>query len=285
MKAATEYRKKLALGQVDFSNGRDKAQKNLGFGEFCTDYLENVAKHRLKYNSWTSYEKTAKLYLLPAWKEKRLDSITRHDVKMLLLEKQASGLVVNNIRICISAIFAEAVERGLVTVNPAHNLGRVLRNGGPKTQPLFLSKEQVSVLLEKAQLEVAEYYDFLLTAFSTGMRLGELLALSWDCINFDTKQIVVRRSFSHHHRDTPKSHKVRCIDMSDGLYEALRNCHNKRDKNLECKSYTQKKIHLVFPDKNGEPLNDNIFRRAIFYSSLARADLPRIRIHDIRHTY
>jgi integrase len=211
VKAATDYRKKLALGQADFSNDRNEAQKNLTFGEFCTDYLENVAKHRLKYNSWTSYEKTAKLYLLPAWKEKRLDSITRHDVKMLLLEKQASGLVVNNIRICISAIFAEAVERGLVTVKPAHNLGRVLRNSGPKTQPRFLSKEQVSAILETAQKEAPEYYNFLLTAFRTGMRLGELLALSWDCINFDTKQIVVRRSFSHHHWDTPKSHKVRML--------------------------------------------------------------------------
>ena len=67
MKAATLYRKKLALGEVDFSNGRDKAQENLTFGEFCKDYLENVAKHRLKYNSWNSYEKTAKLYLLSVW--------------------------------------------------------------------------------------------------------------------------------------------------------------------------------------------------------------------------
>ena len=285
MKAATEYRKKLALGEVDFSNGRDEAKNNLTFGEFCVDYLENVAKHRLKYNSWTSYGKTAKLYLLPVWEEKTLDSITRQDVKMLLLEKQASGLVVSNIKICISAIFAEAVERELVTVNPAHNLGRVLRNGGPKTQARFLSKEQVSALLQKAQEEATEYYDFLLTAFRTGMRLGELLALSWDCINFDTKQIVVRRSFSHHHWDTPKSHKVRYIDMSDGLYEAQQNHHKKRDKNLFCQSYTKKKLHLVFPNKNGEPLNDNIFRRRIFYSLLTKADLPKIRIHDIRHTY
>jgi integrase len=285
MKAATEYRKKLALGQVDFSNGRNEAQKNLTFGQFCADYLENVAKHRLKYNSWTSYEKTAKLYLLPTWKDKRLDSITRHDVKMLLLEKQASGLVVNNIRICISAIFTEAVERELIAVNPAHNLGKVLRNGGPKTQPRFLSKEQACTLLETAQKEAAEFYDFLLTAFRTGMRLGELLALSWDCINFDTKQIIVRRSFSHSHWDTPKSHKVRYVDMSDGLYEALRNCYNKRDKKLVCTSHKEKKICLVFSDKNGEPLNDNIFRRGIFYSLLAKADLPKIRIHDIRHTY
>ncbi|MHC4912117.1 MAG: tyrosine-type recombinase/integrase [Planctomycetota bacterium] len=32
-------------------------------------------------------------------------------------------------------------------------------------------------------------------------------------------------------------------------------------------------------------MNDNIFRRRVIYSLLAKADLPRIRIHDIRHTY
>lgn len=55
MKVATEYRKKMVLGEVDYSNGRGKNRKGVLFGEFCQDYLENVAKHRLKYNSWQSY--------------------------------------------------------------------------------------------------------------------------------------------------------------------------------------------------------------------------------------
>ena len=45
LKVATEYRKKLALGQIDFSNGREKAQDKLLFDQFCQDYLNNVAKH------------------------------------------------------------------------------------------------------------------------------------------------------------------------------------------------------------------------------------------------
>lgn len=110
MKAATEYRRKLALGQIDFTNGRKPDQKNLLFGEFFKDYINNVAKHRLKYNSWASYQKLAKLYLLPDRESRRIDSSTRQDVKKLLLEKQAKGIVINNIRICISAIFAEDVH-------------------------------------------------------------------------------------------------------------------------------------------------------------------------------
>lgn len=285
LKAATEYRNKLAMGEIDFSNGRKPNKETILFGDFFNDYLEKVAKHRLKRNSWYSYKSIAELYLLPEWKNRPLASITRQEVKKLLLEKQAEGLVVNNIRICISAVFAEAVERELVPVNPAHNLGKVIKKRAIKTQSKFLNKEQVSTLLETAREGAPVYYHFLMTAFRTGMRLGELLALSWDCVNFDTKQIIVQRSYSHDHWDTPKSHKIRYIDVSDGLYETLKNRYDNRNQELECKSYKQKKIFLVFPDESGEPMNHNIFRRRVFYKLLTKAKLPKIRIHDIRHTY
>jgi hypothetical protein len=103
-----------------------------------------VAKHRLKYNSWRSYEKIINCYLPPEWKSKPLDSITRKDVSKFLLEKQTTGIVVNNIRICISAIFAEAVEREIVVVNPAHHLGKVIKNNTRKNHIQILNKEQVA---------------------------------------------------------------------------------------------------------------------------------------------
>lgn len=284
-KVATQYRKKMVLGEIDYSNGRGKNRNGLLFGEFCQDYLKNVAKHRLKYNTWQTYQSLIKLYLNPKWEQKPIQSFTRQDVKELLLEKQAAGLVINNIRICISAIFTEAVEREIVQINPAHNLGRVFKNGNPKKQTRFLSKEQVANLLEVAKEQMPEYYDFLLTAFRTGMRLGELLALCWDSVNFDSRQICVQRSFSHGHWDTPKSHKIRYIDMSDGLHAALQKRHEKREKSLVCKMINGKRIYLLFPTIEGKPLSHDVIRRAIFYKLLAAAKLPKIRIHDIRHTY
>jgi integrase len=282
LKAATKYRKELALGQVDFTNGRRKSDKDILFGHFCEIYLNKVAKHRLKYNSWRSYENLIKLYLLPAWKNKSLDSITRQEVRKFLLEKQATGLVVNNIRVIISAIFAEAVERELVLVNPAHNLGKVFCNKRPKKKTQFLTKEQVTKFISTVQQHRPEYHDFILTAFRTGMRLGELLGLAWDCVNFSTKQITVRRNYSHYHWDVPKSHKIRYVDMSEGLTQLLRERSQKRDHTVICKS---EGIELVFSDKYGEPVKDTYFRRGVFYPLLKKAGLPKIRIHDTRHTY
>ena len=232
-----------------------------------------------------TYQKLIERHLLPVWKNKHFNSITRQDVKKLLFEKQASGLVVNNLRICISAIFAEAVERELITINPARNLGKVFRNGMSKAHIQFLNKEQVADFLKIVQQDAPQHYGFLLTAFRTGMRLGELLGIAWEDIDFNTKQITVCRSFSQRHWDTPKSHKVRRVDMSGGLCETLQELFQKRNINLACQSYPSKNIHLVFPRKNGEPLNNQTFRRNVFYFLLDKAGLPKIRIHDMRHTY
>lgn len=120
-------------------------------------------------------------------------------MRKFLFDKQAEGLVISNIRICISAIFAEAVQRELVLVNPARNPGKVFRNSAPKRRIQFLNKEQVAKFLETVKQHKPEYHDLILTAFRTGMRLGEVRALAWDCVNFDTKQITVRRSYSHNH--------------------------------------------------------------------------------------
>lgn len=190
LKAATMYRKKLALREVDFTNGRGLNKDAVTFGEFFKLYLDKVAKRRLKHNTWKSYERIAELYLLPVLKNTLLKAINRQKTKELLLEIQGRGLSVQNIRICISAIFSEAVEREIVPVNPAHNLARFFKKSKPQKKTQFLTKEQVAILLEITQKETPEYYDFLLTAFRTGMRLGELLALAWGSVNFETKQIT-----------------------------------------------------------------------------------------------
>ena len=281
MKAATIYRKKLALGEVDFSNGRNR--KYHIFGEFFEDYLK-IAKHRLKHTTWKNYETLTNRHLMPIWKNREISSITRQEVKQLLFKKQAEGLNANNLRITICAVLTEAVDREIIPANPAHRLGKFFKNSNYRKPAKFFSKEQIEQLLDAAKQHTPRYHDFFLTAFRTGMRLGELLGLAWDSVNFDTKQIVVQRTYSYRRWDTPKSHKIRYIDMSDGLHKVLLKRYEERVPGLYCDSHTKKKICLVFCDGYGNPINDN-FRKLVFYKLLAKAGLPRIRLHDIRHTF
>jgi hypothetical protein len=134
------------MGTVDFRDGR-KTDVPL-FDKFFWEYIHDYAKRTLKYNTWTGYKKLGQRHLLPLWKNRRLDSFTKTDVRKLLREKQNNGLVINNLRICISAIFQHAVEREIIASNPVRALGKAFRNGVSKTHVQFLSKDQVAVLLD-----------------------------------------------------------------------------------------------------------------------------------------
>lgn len=267
---AKEYRKKILLGEIDWDKGK-KLSKNLTFSDFCKTYLKN-AQNRLKYNTIKSYERIINLYLLNSLGNQKLVSITKSNIRKLLQEKQNQGLVVNNIRICLSTIFQHAVDQEILQVNPAHGLGKSFPYR-KMFQPKILNKNQVREFLKVSQKYKPQYYTFFLTAFRSGMRLGEMLALTWENVNFDTGQIKVCRSFSHNHWDTPKSHKIRFVDMSNNLQAKLKKHQPKH-----------KPTALVFAGNGGKPRSPNQLRKA-FYQLLSQAELTRIRLHDIRHTY
>src|SRR5262249_28921150 len=56
----------------------------------------------------------------------------------------------------------------------------------------------------------------------TGTRVGEVLALQWEDIDFHGRFVEVCRTFSHHRISTPKSGKARRVDLSLQLIETLK---------------------------------------------------------------
>ena len=124
--------------------------------------------------------------------------------------------------------------------------------------------------------------------------MGELLGLAWGDIDFEANLIEVRRSYSHGHFDTPKSHKSRFVDMSDQLRRTLlehREALKERFKSqlptvlVPGRRKTETAIQLAFPSRDGGPMDGDNLRRRVFYKLLEIADVPRFRFHDIRHTY
>ena len=83
---------------------------------------------------------------------KPLDGITRNQVKQFLFEKQEAGFAletVKNLRGYLSSIFSEAIDDGIITVNPVANTGKYIKKAekleGDTVKPLAWE--------EKAQLE------------------------------------------------------------------------------------------------------------------------------------
>lgn len=110
----------------------------------------------------------------------------------------------------------------------------------------------------------------ILIAFHTGMRIGEIMALEWSCVNFAKQQITVCRSVTRGVFDSTKSNKIRHIPMTSTLMRELKP--------------HRKSSGLVFTRKDGQVLYDAATTRWI-RKACDRAGVRRVGWHLLRHTF
>jgi len=167
-------------------------------------------------------------------------------------------------------MFKHAYRWGYVKQNPAEYVERP-RITKPEIE--ILSPTEVNKMLSNAS---GHYRVALLTGFLTGMRAGELWGLKWTDIDWNSKQIHVRRSLWKGQFQTPKSKcSIRKIDMTDTLV------HEFKEWKLACPVNEQ---DVVFPSPEGKiSQHDNVVKR-YFNQALRRAGLRQVSFHSLRHS-
>jgi integrase len=185
----------------------------------------------------------------------------------------------------LSSVLTQAVEDELLTGNPASRLGRYYRKrDAQKIEVCPLTREEAARLLEAAQKHAARHYALFLCALRTGMRLGELLALEWSDVDIPGRSIEVRRNRVAGEVTTPKNGKIRRIDMSDKLAEALEALQKERAAEKLAAGWKEMPA-TVFCTPEGTPLDGDNLRNRVFYQVLKKAKMRHIRFHDLRHTF
>lgn len=124
-------------------------------------------------------------------------------------------------------------------------------------------------------------------ALHTGMRQGEILGLRWKDIDFQNKMLSIRQTVSHdgklkHGAKTKLS--VRTIYIGEYLLEELKNHKKLIDIEKYEKGANYQNYDLVIGTSNGAPSSPRNLLR-VFYSLIKQTNLPKIRFHDLRHTY
>lgn len=142
----------------------------------------------------------------------------------------------------------------------------------------FLSQEELSTLIGATPLE---HRALIATACLTGMRRGELLALSWDDVDFLNSRLHVRRAVSGRKIAEPKSkYSRRVISIPTTLMEML-----KSEQLRQAVELPENPDNLVFPNQCGHLMDHSTLMRHVFWPALKRAGLPRVRFHDLRHSF
>ncbi len=267
--------------------------KEISFAEFAREWLQIYASVHVKESTFRSYRSVITQHLIPDLGHYPVTLITPHVVQQFLSavlkkttkrKKPTTTKTANNMLKLMKTVFKYACKWGYMRFNPAEDIESFPVS---HEEMHFLEPEDIRALLN-ASLE--PFRTLFLTAVMTGMRRGELLALQWGDIDWNSSRIFVRRTLfwfsceeaserKHDERwkfGTPKTkNSYRTIPMSPELKKALQIHHIKSPVNEH---------GLVFCSKEGKPIDpDNMVKREFHYA-LTTAGLRRIRFHDLRHT-
>ena len=206
-------------------------------------------------------------------------------VQVMLNQLTSAGLAprtVRNVRAVLRDALNQALKRRRIQYNVAP-LVEIPRAEKPVIAPL--TREQSRALLGAVRGEPLEA--LYRVALSLGLRRGEVLALRWEDIDFDQKELKitgsVRRCGGVLQRSSPKTQSsIRTLPVPTILLNALRQHRVRQDA-----AQPQDDWHehgLVFPSSVGTLMEPGNLHRQ-FKTVLERAGLPTtIRFHDLRHS-
>jgi integrase len=218
------------------------------------------------------------MYLLPYFANKPLDTIKKTDVLAFRaslakvtygkVKKHLSAARINSIMVPLSMILKEAAKRYKFD-NPYDDI-KSLKQPKPDIQPFTL--DEVWRFIEGVREDYRNYY---LVRFFTGMRTSEIDGLTWENIDFNRREIVIKQALVKGKIVPPKTQEsYRAIAMSPWVYDALQ----------EQYKVTYKRSDYVFCAHTGSPLDYNNVNKQVWHPTLRVLGLKKRNAYQTRHT-
>ena len=243
------------------------------------------AKDGLKPTTARGYKVNIYNHILPHIGSVPIQALKSSTIKDMIssLGKELSATSIKYILRNLSQILKYAEQRSYIVKTPMKSVA-IPKSSKPKFATYSVA-ELVKLLkaVKGTDLELPIHIES-----ETGLRLGELLGLSWDNIDFDKKTITVNKTVSYVegkiYITSPKTTKSnREIVVSATLIEAIKSYKEKEESTKRPKRY-ENKNNLLFHKENGQPLTNSSFSSK-FASTLKKNGLKHIRFHDLRHTH
>ena len=280
----------------DLHDGTYTVPTKLTLREWVEEKWFPTVRTQLKPSTFESYRRNMNHHVLPTLGGRSIRDIGPRQLNALygvLLStgrrNRPGGLspkTVRYIHAILHKALADALDAGLISVNAAEKAKPPRPQMAAKTELRFWTPDELRCFLDTVdghRLEAAWHVSAM-----TGMRRGEVLGLRWIDLDLDAAHIHVRKALASVAYElvisTPKDHGARVIDLDPGTVDQLRlHLERQLDEGAEWGSDYQSE-GLVFCKENGEPLHPQTYSQA-FERLVLKTDLPKIRLHDLRHTH
>ena len=223
----------------------------------------------LKHSEIIHTEKTNKVYkttfkfFINYFGDIAIQSLTQNDIRNYLTNRfnTASVYMARKDLINLKACFNYAITQNYLLINPCKGIKQFRI---PEKQPVFFSKEDFSTLT--TSIDDTKFRCFVEIAANTGLRLNELLNLTWEQINFQDQFINL-----NNHNHITKSKRVRTIPLNSIAMNSLHNLlPYKKNNNV---------FHFDFGNEDYKV--SNRFKHFVLKSGLDK----KYHFHSLRHSF
>ena len=267
----------------DVARGDYRALSRTTFAEYATTWCETYngrTGRGIRPATLADYRRDLERWAVPWFGRQRLSEIEPRDVKRFARHLADAGLspaTVRNMMAPVRALFATAVEEGLIRHNPASGIRLPARRSVDETDGAHvraLTPDELARLVEATPPEWRLLIRFI--AY-TGLRIGEVVALRWSDVDLAGGRIHVSRRLYRDTYDAPKSaYGRRDVPISDTLASDLL-------------AHRASAVHagdgdLVWPTRNGTPHKRENLSRRVLKPAAERGGVPWAGFHTLRHT-
>ncbi len=292
-KTQKEVREKLRAAAVAVDNQEYFEPSKLTLGEWLDTWAETYL-NSVKPRTVDCYKSNIAQHIKPALGAVRLAALTPVDVQRFYngLRNKKTGQPLSaktkkNIHGALHRALEKAVSLGYIRHNPADrpDLPKI-----QKTEIKPLDDAEIKAFLEAAAGH--EYETIYLVTLFTGLREGEVLGLTWDCVDFNAGRLTVKQQLQKQRGSggvyqlvSTKNGKTRTIAPAQYVMQLLRKRRAAQaEEKLRAGSAWSNPWNLIFTNA----LGGNLSPQTVYlkFKKLAESiGLPAARFHDLRHSY
>lgn len=293
---------KLADMRASRDQGKPVTPSKLLLKDWLNIWIADYSVDK-KYGTIKGYRSSFRNHIIPALGDCRLGEISPLMVQAFYNDlsrpnedgKALSPKTVRNIHIALSAAMSQAVENELIRRNPCSKAKLPAEH---KTEISPLSDPQINAFLEKAPF-YGIYGSLLTVILFTGLREGEALGLTWDCVNFQNGTLHINKQLQRRRQSDggtqfapPKNNKPRVLKPGTFVMSILKARYAEQIMQSKLAGDAWEAWHseeehrkaLVFTNEVGHFFTPK--RVYLHFKKLAEEiGAPDARVHDLRHTY